>query len=127
MSISWSVDGDFRQTMGWLQKAQSGQLVTHLKSFGEMGVQALQAATPIDSGLTASSWSYEVLSKGRSSFEIVWKNTNVNDGRPIALLIQYGHGQHQGGWVPGRDYINPAMQPVLDRIASDIWRQVNSL
>ena len=125
MSITATVQGDWRKTMGWLQKAQNGTLVSHLDAFGRMGVEALAAHTPLDSGRTASSWSYEITSKGKSSFTISWTNSNVNNGVPIAILIQYGHGQHQGGFVQGRDYINPAMQPVFDRIASDIWRQVS--
>ncbi len=88
-----------------------------------MGVDALSAATPVDTGLTASSWGYEIHSSGATS-SIVWTNSNVNDGIPIAILIQYGHGTRSGAYVQGRDFINPAMRSVFDNIANAVWKEV---
>ena len=88
-----------------------------------MGVDALAAATPVDTGKTAASWTYEI-EKKNGSYSIVWLNTNVNKYVNIALILQYGHGTRNGGYVKGRDYINPAIQPIFDKIAEDAWREV---
>ena len=90
-----------------------------------MGVSALESATPVDSGLTASSWDYEI-HQSRNSAKIVWTNSNINQGVPIAIILQYGHGTRNGGYVQGRDYINPAIKPVFDRIAEGVWKEVTS-
>lgn len=97
-----------------------------LESYGQEGVRALAAATPIDTGLTASSWSYQITISS-SSFSISWTNSNVQDGVPIAIILQYGHGTGTGGYVQGRDYINPAIQPIFDKIADEIWEEVGRL
>lgn len=99
--------------------------MTALGKYGVEGVQALSQATPQDSGLTASSWSYEIL-KQNGNYTIVWINTNVHSGVSVAVLIQYGHGTGTGGYVQGRDYINPAIQPIFDRIANDVWKVVTT-
>lgn len=91
--------------------------------YGVMGVDALSNATPIDSAETSRSWNYRVTAKPHE-ITVEWYNTNVVDGRPIAVLIQYGHGTGTGGYVQGRDYINPAIQPIFDQIMDDIWKQV---
>lgn len=96
-----------------------------LDRYGQMGVDALARATPVDSSLTANSWSYRV-SRDSHGPRIEWINTNVVDGTPVAILIQYGHGTGTGGYVQGRDYINPAIQPVFDRIADDVWKKVKA-
>lgn len=106
-----------------LKKMDPSAVRAELESAGAEGVAALAAATPADSGLTASSWSYRIKStRGTSTIE--WYNTNVNGGFEVALALQYGHGTGTGGWVPGRDYINPAMRPVFDRIADRVWKAV---
>ena len=94
-----------------------------LDKYGIMGVNALREATPVDTGLTADSWTYEIV-RTETTTSIVWKNTNVSNGVPIALLIQYGHGTRNGGYVVGRDYINPALQPIFDKLAEQAWLEV---
>lgn len=96
-----------------------------LSKYGEMGVLALSRATPEDSGETARSWSYEI-EKTDSGYRLVWNNSNVNKGVPIAIILQYGHGTRNGGYVQGRDYINPALVPVFDGIAADSWKEMTS-
>lgn len=96
-----------------------------LSKYGEMGVLALSQATPLDSGETARSWSYEIEKTG-SGYRLVWKNSHVNKGVPIAIILQYGHGTRNGGYVQGRDYINPALRPIFDGIAADSWKEMTS-
>lgn len=97
-----------------------------LSALGARGVSALAAYTPVESGLTASSWGYLVEISGATS-RIIWTNSNVTrDGQPIAIMLQYGHGTGTGGYVRGRDYINPAIQPIFDKIAEDVWKVVTS-
>lgn len=103
----------------------SGDIFNTLERFGAIGVNALAAATPTETGATASSWYYEIKRDGRS-YSIIWGNSNVVDGRPIAVLLQYGHGTGTGGYVQGRDYINPALRPIFDQIANEAWRAVTS-
>jgi hypothetical protein len=105
-----------------LQKLQLEMILHH---YGKAGVQALASATPVESGLTAESWDYKVLNTA-SSFSITWTNSHVVDGRPIAILLQYGHGTGTGGYVEGRDYINPALKPIFDRLADEVWKAVTS-
>ena len=121
--ISITSSGSFKKTESFLSKMLSGDIFNGFDSFGQRGVDALANATPVNSGLTASSWVYRIVVKnGRRTIE--WYNTNVNNGAHIAILIQYGHGTGTGGWVEGRNYINPAIQPVFDQIASDVWEKV---
>lgn len=127
MKITISHKGDFSQTLQFLKKISKIDVVPILECYGEMGVQALAAATPIDTGKTAESWGYHVEFEGDTRARVVWTNANTNKGVSIALLLQYGHGTRTGGYVEGRDYINPAMQPVFDQMANDIWREVTSL
>jgi len=96
-----------------------------LSKYGEQGVLALSQATPVDSGETANSWSYEIEHTG-SGYKLVWKNSHVNKGVPIAIILQYGHGTRNGGYVQGRDYINPALRPIFDGIAEDSWKELTS-
>ena len=96
-----------------------------LNRYGREGVRALSAATPVDSGETASSWSYDIIREdGRTS--IVFSNSNIQNGVPIAIILQYGHATRNGGWIEGRDYINPAIQPIFDKIVEDAWKEVTS-
>ncbi len=94
-----------------------------LDKYGKDGVAALSSATPVDSGNTVNSWYYEIENK-KGQVRINFLNSNINQGVPIAIILQYGHGTGTGGWVQGRDYINPAIQPVFDRILQDIWKEV---
>ena len=93
---------------------------------GREGVAALASATPVDSGLTASSWYYEIVNRIGSA-KITFYNSNIQNGVPIAIILQYGHGTRNGGWVQGRDYINPAIQPIFDKIANEAWKEVTKL
>jgi hypothetical protein len=118
-------EGSFNRTLKFLEFMKSGDAFSNLDSYGMRGVDALSNATPIESGETAHSWGYKV-SGDKGKFKIEWFNSHTNDGKNIAILIQYGHGTGTGGYVQGRDYINPAMRPIFDKIAEDIWREVTS-
>ena len=122
--ISFRQKGDFSKLTHVVEKAKGTVKVGMLDRYGREGVAALSSATPVDSGLTASSWSYEI-KQGNGSVTISFHNSNINDGVPIAVILQYGHGTGNGGWVEGRDYINPAIQPIFDKIANDAWKEVN--
>lgn len=115
--------GSFDKTTNFLKFLQNGSLFDSLDHYGRLGVDALSSATPVDTGETAHSWGYQ-LGRERGRYSISWFNTHREDGVNIAVIIQYGHGTGTGGWVEGRDYINPAMRPLFDKIVDDIWRQV---
>lgn len=125
MSIGFQTSGSWDDTESWLKRMASGEIYDQLAKYGQDGVNALEAATPVDSGETARSWYYEIV-KDANSWSIIWGNDHVEDGRPIAVLLQVGHGTRNGGYVPGRDYINPALQPVFDRIANEAWKVVTT-
>lgn len=97
----------------------------NLEKYAQEGVAALSSATPVDSGLTAASWDYEIVKK-KGAISIYWTNSNINAGVPIAVILQYGHGTNNGGYVQGRDYINPAIRPIFDKIAENAWKEVTS-
>ena len=124
--ISFRQKGDFSKVTRYLEKASKAARLSILDKYGKEGVAALSSATPIDSGKTANSWGYEVKNSG-SSASIIFTNSNINNGVPIAIILQYGHGTGTGGWVEGRDYINPAIQPVFDRLADEAWKEVNNV
>lgn len=116
--------GDFRRTFKLLRTLKEKSFLKHLDRYGQMGVDALAAATPKRSGLTASSWSYDINDDGET-LTITWNNSNVQKGYyNVALMIQYGHGTGTGGWVEGIDYINPALQPVFDKMVDSIWMEI---
>lgn len=118
--------GDFKNTERFLTRNKKLNLVPILERYGREGVAALAANTPVDQGTTAASWDYHIkIEDGRST--INWTNSNTNQGVNIALLIQHGHGTGYGGYVAGIDYINPAIQPIFTKIASDVWREVIGL
>lgn len=121
--IRVSSTGKHADTVGWLTKLTNGKAFNRLSKYGEWGVKALSAATPKETGETASSWDY-VIEKDRNGFSITWINSHKEGGDPVAILIQYGHGTGTGGYVQPVDYVNPAMKPVLDRISEDLWKQV---
>ena len=124
--ISFRQKGDFSKLTRFLEKAKNVVRIGDLDKYGREGVAALASATPVDSGLTASSWYYEIENKN-GSVKMQFNNSNSQDGVPIAIILQYGHGTGSGGWVQGRDYINPAIQPIFDRIADEAWREVTKL
>ena len=117
--------GDFSKTEKFINSISKKQYYRNLQKYAEQGVAALASATPIDSGTTANSWDYEIR-QTKNSVSIYWTNSNVNKGVPIAVIIQYGHGTRNGGYVQGRDYINPAMRPIFDKIAENVWKEVTS-
>ena len=121
--ISFRQKGDFSKLTRFLERAKESVKIGDLDKYGREGVAALSSATPIDSGKTANSWSYEITNKD-GSVTITFNNSNMQNGVPIAIILQYGHGTRNGGWVQGRDYINPAIQPVFDEIVDKAWREV---
>lgn len=121
--ISFRHKGDFSKTSRFLEKAKSAVRRGDLDKYGQQGVAALASATPVDTGKTAQSWEYKI-TMNSGSVAITFHNTNIQNGVPIAVIIQYGHGTNNGGWVQGRDYINPAIQPIFDKIVNDVWKEV---
>lgn len=116
--------GDHTVTMNFLKDLLDAKYLKKLDKFGEEGVKALSLATPVDTGKTAASWEYKIVETS-TGVQLVWYNTNENKGENIAILIQYGHGLATGGYVPGRDYINPALRPIFDKIVNEIRKEVN--
>lgn len=124
--ITFRQKGDFSKATRYLERLKEAVRIGDLDKYGRAGVAALASATPVDSGKTAESWYYEIKNQnGRAS--ITFLNSNINDGVPIAIILQYGHGTGTGGWVEGRDYINPAIRPIFDEIANNAWREVKQL
>lgn len=121
--ITIESQGEWKLTRNWFDRMTKLDLALIMNQFGKEGVSALTAATPSRSGMTSKSWNYEVTRKG-NNWKITWTNSNVNKGANIAVLIQYGHGTRNGGYVVGRDYINPAIRPVFDKIAQKAWKEV---
>ena len=124
--ISFRQRGDFSKTMQFLVKAKKGVRLSDLDKYGREGVAALASATPVDTGETANSWYYEIVHEN-GTITITFNNSHIQNGVPIAVILQYGHGTGTGGWVEGRDYINPAIQPLFDKIAENAWREVTKL
>ena len=118
--------GDFSKATRFFERAREAIKLGMLDKYGRAGVDALSSATPVDSGLTASSWSYKIV-QGRGVATIEFHNSNFNEGVPIAIILQYGHGTGTGGWVEGRDYINPALQPIFDELAKEAWKEATKL
>lgn len=125
MMIAFKHSGDFSKTISFLNKTKEKDFRKILDRYGKLGVSALASATPNDTGLTAASWDYEIEAVNGSS-TITFYNSNIQNGVSIAIILQYGHGTRNGGWVNGRDYINPAIQPVFDKIAADAWKEVTT-
>ena len=121
--ITIESQGEWKLTRNWFDRMTKLDLALIMNQFGKEGVSALSAATPSRSGMTSKSWNYEVTRKG-NNWKITWTNSNVNKGANIAVLIQYGHGTRNGGYVVGRDYINPAIRPIFDKIADKAWKEV---
>lgn len=124
--ITFKQKGDFHKLYNLLEKGKELIGRSRLDQFGAAGVEALQAATPIDTGKTAALWTYKVeMGVGRA--KLSFHNTNINNGVPIAIILQYGHATGNGGWVEGRDYINPALKPIFDKIAGEVWKEARGL
>lgn len=124
--ITFRQRGDFSKFTNYLERLKEVAKKSDLDKYGREGVAALSSATPVRTGATANSWYYEI-NHQNGSVSISFYNSNINKGVPIAIILQYGHGTRNGGWVQGRDYINPAIQPVFDRIANDAWKEVTKL
>ena len=121
--IKFKQKGDFSKITTFMMKVKEPISMNELERYGREGVEALASATPVDSGLTANSWYYKI-ERSNGTVKINFCNSNIQNGVPIAVILQYGHGTRNGGWVAGRDYINPAIQPVFDRIVNSAWKEV---
>jgi hypothetical protein len=124
--LSFRHKGDFSKTSRYLDRVKEFASRGVLDKYGAEGVAALASATPVETGLTASSWYYKIEHR-RGSSTLTFYNSNIQNGVPIAIILQYGHGTRNGGWVEGRDYINPAVQPIFDKIAESAWKEVTKL
>lgn len=123
--FSLTTSGSFKKTESRLKRLQTRKFSNILNKYGKEGVAALAKATPLDSGETSASWGYKV-ETSRSGFSITWTNNHMAGKTPVVILLQYGHGTGTGGYIAGRDFINPAIKPVFDRIAQDVWKAVTS-
>lgn len=124
--IRFRQQGDFSKLNRFLERAKEAIKIGDLDKYGREGVAALASATPVESGLTAASWDYKIV-RGKGSVSIQFYNSNIQNGVPIAIILQYGHGTGTGGWVEGRDYINPAARPLFDKIADNAWKEVTRI
>lgn len=123
--FSFESTGSLKKTENFLSSLRRDEMFASLEGFAREGVAALANATPFETGLTSASWNYEIR-RSRGSYSIIWTNSHTVDGNPIAILLQYGHGTGTGGYVEGFDYINPAMRPIFDKIADNVWKAVTS-
>lgn len=123
MKVKFTSKGDFAKTEKFLRAMQRQDMFSSLDRYARQGVAALAAATPVDSGVTANQWTYEI-EKSRTSVTISWINTHTVSGIPLVIMLTYGHGTGTGGYVQGRDFINPAIQPIMDQIANEVWSRV---
>lgn len=126
LMISFRQKGDFSRVTRYFERLKETMRLGILDKYGREGVNALSSATPVESGMTAASWYYKIEHSSNSA-AIQFYNSNVNKGVPIAIILQYGHGTETGGWVQGRDYINPAIQPLFDKMAEEVWKEVTKL
>lgn len=124
--IKFSQKGDFSKLNSFLEKSKNLIKIGDLDKYGREGVQALREATPKDTGLTSESWSYDII-RTKNRVSITFTNSNIQNGVPIAVILQYGHGTGWGGYVQGRDYINPAIRPIFDKIADSAWKEVTKV
>lgn len=124
--IKFKHKGNFSKTYEFFGRARKAVRIKDLERYGREGVAALASATPVETGLTANSWTYQI-DRTKETVTISFHNTNIQNGVPIAIILQYGHGTNNGGWVEGRDYINPAIQPIFDKLANEAWKEVTKL
>lgn len=116
--------GEWKKTRYFLERLLHGDIYADLDRYGQLGVSALASATPVRTGLTAASWRYKII-EGKNGPTVEWYNTNIEaNGTPVAILLQYGHGTRNGGYVQGRNFINPAIRPIFDQMADDVWKKV---
>lgn len=125
--IRFETVGDFDKSLKWLKRLSEERYLDYLEKYAKLGVEALAEATPKRTGRTAASWTYTIERNALGSAQITWRNTNVQDHVNIALIIQYGHGTRNGGYVEGVDYINPALRPIFDKLAQDAWEEVTTI
>ncbi len=125
MKVTMTSSGNFNHIEEFFRKIKKRYYLSKIEKYAKQGVDALASVTPVDTGLTASSWGYEI-HESDTGIEIYWTNSNINDGVNIAVILQYGHGTGTGGYVQGRDYINPAIQPYFDQIAEAAWKEITS-
>lgn len=125
MGISFRTSGSTKNMEHFLNSMMTMDIRKVVEPYAQQGVDALASATPVDSGLAANSWGYEIEAT-RSNVTITWTNTDIENGFPVAVMLQYGYGTGTGGYVAGRDYINPAIRPIFDRIADGVWKVVTS-
>lgn len=123
MDYEITTQGDWSSTSEWLSRLARQEMFKALAGHGARGVAALAAATPVDSGVSAGSWSYEVRIDNKGA-TVQWTNSNVAGRAPLVIMLTYGHATGTGGWVAGRDFINPAIQPIMDQIANDVWKEM---
>lgn len=123
--FNFNANGSFKKTFSFLESVKNNRLYSDLAQYGKLGVDALSRATPVDSSLTSKSWGYKIVTE-KNGYSIVWYNDHVDSGINVAILIQYGHATRNGGFVLGRDYINPAIRPVFDKILDDVWKKVQN-
>ena len=124
--ITISSKGNFNNTEKFFKKVISSNYLSIFEKYGKEGVRLLASATPIDSGKTANSWSYDI-QKNKSGISIIWSNSNIIDGVSIAIIIQYGHATRSGSYIQGKDYINPAIKPLFDKLTEDLYKDVNKV
>ena len=124
--ITFTHKGDFSKSKNFLQELKEQKFFNQLNVYAQEGVLALSSATPVDTGKTAASWTYEI-ERASDHVSVIWSNTNVNHGVNIALILRLGHGTRTGGYVVGRDYINPALEPIMEKISNMAWKEVTSL
>lgn len=117
--------GNFKHLDNFFERAKEGLYISKLDEYGRKGVEALQAATPVDTGMTANSW-YYTIERTRDSVSLSFYNSNVHNGVPIAIILQTGHATRDGGWVEGIDYINPSIRPLFEELANNMWKEVIS-
>jgi len=123
--LSITSSGSFRNTESFLKAMQKMDILQVLRKYGAQGAQALSNATPVNTGRAAASWNYEV-GKEKGTYFIYWTNSDTENGFPVVIMLQFGHGTRNGGYVQGRDFINPAIRPIFDQIAEDVWKVVTS-
>lgn len=123
MGVKFTVSGNWDSSERWLKKLERGDFFQGLDALAKQGVTALQNATPVESGLAAASWDY-VIKRGRTGLSISWINHNVENGFPVVIMLQYGYATGTGGYVQGRDFINPALKPITDKISEHVWKAV---
>jgi hypothetical protein len=124
--ITITQKGSFNNTEQYLNRLKHAQVTSILQRYGSLGVTALSNATPVESGATAAAWSYSIIQRP-GYYSIRWHNSNANQGVPIAVILQYGHGTGTGGYVQGRDYIMPAVRPIFDQIVNEVWKEVTKV